>query len=204
MRLMKTSRLRRLIQHNLAGLLAILLIAPVQAADFPQTQDITGFGKVLSRSGAAFISGQPTAEGLARMPAAGVTAVITLRGDNEQPDIGYDEAAAASDLGLAYYSLPLSGDDSYSPAVLAQFIALYQEHDGKILLHCGSARRASFLWTAFLVKHQGMDLATAQQHAMAINLGKSPVAGLLGQDLELSYQPPAPANSDDATTTSPE
>ena len=187
--MLKTLRLRRLIQHNLAGLLAILLIAPVQAADFPQAHDIAGFNKVLSRSGPAFIGGQPTAAGLARMPAAGVTAVISLRSGKEQPDIGYDEAAAASDLGLAYYSLPLSGDDSYSPAVLAQFIALYKEHDGKILLHCGSARRASFLWTAFLVKHQGMDLATAQQHAMAINLGKSPVAGLLGKDLELRYQP---------------
>jgi uncharacterized protein (TIGR01244 family) len=187
--MMKTLRLRRLIQHNLAGLLAILLIAPVQAADFPEAQDIAGFNKVLSRSGATFISGQPTAAGLARMPAAGVTAVITLRDDKEQPDIGYDEAAAAGDLGLAYYSLPLSDDDSYSPAVLAQFIALYKEHDGKILLHCGSARRASFLWTAFLVEHQDIDLATAQQHAMAINLGKSPVAGLLGQDLELRYQP---------------
>lgn len=158
-----------------------------QAADLPVKLDPAGFDRVLSQSGATLIAGQPTPAGLLRAKQAGVTAVISLRTEKEMKELPFDEAAQVKADGLQYYNIPLGDDASFTPAAVQQFIDLYTEHDGKVLLHCHSARRASYMWTAFLVKHEGMDLASAQQQAAAINLGTSPVEGLLGKKLQLEY-----------------
>ncbi|MEJ6592620.1 MAG: sulfur transferase domain-containing protein [SAR86 cluster bacterium] len=157
------------------------------AAEVPVKLDPTDFEQVLAQSGSTLLGGQPTLKGLQRVKQAGVRAVISLRTDKEVAKLGFDEAEQARDAGLAFYTIPLSDDASFSPAAVQQFIDLYDQYEGAVLLHCRSGRRVSYLWTAFLVKHQGLDLATAQQHAAAINLGQSPIEGLLGQALELQY-----------------
>ena len=53
------------------------------------------------------VSGQPSAEALAALPAAGVKVVIDLRPDEETPNL--DEAAEARKAGLVYENLPISG-----------------------------------------------------------------------------------------------
>jgi uncharacterized protein (TIGR01244 family) len=168
-------------------ILLLLWAVGSQAADLPVKLDPAGFEKVLSQSGSTLIAGQPTPAGLLRAKQAGVTAVISLRTEKEMKELPFDEAAQVQADGLQYYNIPLGDDDSFAPAAVQQFIDLYTLHDGKVLLHCRSARRASYMWTAFLVKHEGMDLASAQQQAAAINLGTSPIEGLLGKKLHLEY-----------------
>ena len=176
-------------------ILLLLWAVASQAAELPVKLDPAGFETTLSQRGPNLIAGQPTTAGLLRAKQAGVTAVISLRTAEESKALAFDEAAQAQANGLQYYNIPLGDDASFSPAAVQQFIDLYTQHEGKVLLHCHSARRASYLWTAFLVKHEGLDLARAQQHAAAINLGTSPIEGLLGRKLQLEYvekPPPQP------------
>ena len=164
-----------------------LISCGVGAVEVPVKLDPAGFEQVLAQSGSTLLGGQPSIKGLQRIKQAGVRAVISLRTDKEVAKLGFDEAEQAREAGLAFYTIPLSDDASFSPAAVQQFIDLYDRYEGEVFLHCRSGRRVSYLWTAFLVKHQGLDLAAAQQHAAAINLGHSPIEGLLGKALELQY-----------------
>ena len=159
------------------------------AAEFPVKLDPKGIEQVLVQSGVTLLGGQPSVAGLQRVKQAGIGAVVSLRTAHEVEKLGFDEAQQAKAAGLAYYNIPLSDDASFSPAALQAFSEIYDQHGGKVFLHCRSGRRVSYLWTAFLVQHKGLDLATAQQHAAAINLGRSPIEGLLGRELELQYRP---------------
>jgi hypothetical protein len=64
-----------------------------------------------------------------------------------------------------------------------------KEADGKVLLHCTIAWRASHLWGAYLIQ-QGLPAADALSHTRAINLmddhrmsdsGKRPIEEFLGR-----------------------
>lgn len=98
--------------------------------------------------------------------------------DREQ--VPFDEAALVKAIGLDYLQIPLNGNKAYPEIFLDKFIATYDDHSGKILLHCRSAKRASQIWAAFLVNHEGMAMADALKIDKSINLGDAPSNGLLG------------------------
>ena len=54
-----------------------------------------------------------------------------------------------------------------------------------VLLHCIVAWRASHLWAAYLVRHQGFTVAEAYARGEAIGIGEMPLAGLLDRKLEV-------------------
>ena len=87
--------------------------------------------------------GQPAAADLARLQAQGVRTVIDLRGEGE--DRGYDEAAEARRLGLAYVALPIAGKDGITPANAAALQALLDQYGDGVLLHCASGNRVGAL-----------------------------------------------------------
>jgi hypothetical protein len=75
--------------------------------------------------------------------------------------------------------------------------------DGKVLLHCTVAWRASHMWAAYLIQYRGVPAETAIKEARSINLmddmrmgtgDKQPVEELLGRALpEVGHpKPPAP------------
>ena len=98
--------------------------------------------------------------------------------DREQ--VPFDEAALVKSIGLDYVQIPMNANEAYSEIFLNKFIETYDDHNGKILLHCRGAKRASQIWAAFLVKHEGMEMANALKIAKSINLGDAPLNGLLG------------------------
>ncbi|MDA7772815.1 hypothetical protein N8993_01330 [Pseudomonadales bacterium] len=98
--------------------------------------------------------------------------------DREQ--VPFDEAALVKSIGLDYVQIPMNANKAYSEIFLNKFIETYDDHNGKILLHCRGAKRASQIWAAFLVKHGGMEMADALKIAKSINLGDAPLNGLLG------------------------
>ena len=60
--------------------------------------------------------------------------------------------------------------------------------DGKVLLHCTIAWRASHLWAAYLIRERNVPAATAVAQARAINLmdemrmsDQPPIEGFLGR-----------------------
>lgn len=138
-----------------------------------------------------FIAGQPTEKALREMKAQGVTTVINLRSPEEMTRIGFDEAKLVAELGMRYVYIPMRGSAElpYAPAGLERFTAAMQSAEGKVLLHCTIAWRASHLWGAYLIQ-QGVPAADALTHTRAINLmddhrmsasGRQPIEEFLGR-----------------------
>jgi len=119
-----------------------------------------------------FIAGQPSQRALREMQKLGVTTVINLRMPQEMARIGFDEPRLLSELGMKYVHIPMRGDTgehSYSPETLRRFSDAIRAADGKVLLHCTVAWRASHIWAAYLIQ-QGVPDVDAVRHARAINL----------------------------------
>ncbi|MCB1644664.1 MAG: dual specificity protein phosphatase family protein [Pseudomonadales bacterium] len=173
-------------------LLSLPLVATAESSlSMPVAVPLQGYEGIITQTDNTLIGGQPSAAALKAAAAAGIKAVISLRTDREHADhdtVPFDEKAVSAEAGLDFYQLPLGSDDSYTPELLATFNRLYDQYNGQVLLHCRSGRRTSYLWTAWLVRYKGMSLAEAQIHGEAINLGNSPLEGLLNADLELAYK----------------
>ncbi len=139
-----------------------------------------------------FIAGQPTARALKALKDQGVTTVVNLRMPQEMERVGFDERKLVEELGMKYVYIPMrggSGETAYSPQTLARFSDAMMQADGKVLLHCTIAWRASHLWAAYLIQ-RGVADTTAVQHARAINLmdehrmdgsGQQPLEMFLGR-----------------------
>ena len=140
-----------------------------------------------------FIAGQPTERALREMKKLGVTTVINLRMPQEMERIGFDEPKLIAELGMKYVYIPMRGGDgeqSYSPQTLRKFAEAMKAADGKVLLHCTIAWRASHIWAAYLIQEHGVADSDALAHARAINLmdghrmdpsGRQPVEMFLGR-----------------------
>ena len=149
-----------------------------------------------------FIGGQPTEKALRELKAKGVTTVVNLRTPPEMKNaVKFDEEALVKELGMRYVYIPMRGNDEfpYSPAALDKFTDALKTADGKVLLHCTIAWRASHLWTAYLIRERGISEADALTHGRAINLmddhrmgtnGRQPVEDFLNRNLPLIARPP--------------
>ena len=148
-----------------------------------------------------YIAGQPTERALREMKQAGVTTVINLRMPQEMARIGFDEAKLVADLGMKYVHIPMrggEGENAYSPQTLRRFADAMKNADGKVLLHCTVAWRASHVWAAYLIQERGVADVDAVRHARAINLmddhrmdgsGRQPVEMFLGRKVQGVGQP---------------
>jgi len=137
-----------------------------------------------------FIAGQPTERGLRELRGKGVTVVVNLRSAPEMKRVGFDEEKLAASLGLKYVWPPMRDTSEYTPKALQAFAAAMKEADGKVLLHCTVAWRASHLWAAYLIQERHVADATAVQHGRVVNLmddhrmtddGKQPLELFLGR-----------------------
>lgn len=156
----------------------------------PKPLDAEGFREVFVQvAPKVYMAGQPDAAVWPKLKDMGVTTVVNLRTDMEMDNrevVPYDEAGAVAALSMTYVHLPSGGPDTpYSPAVLDRFAQALEEADGKVLLHCTVAWRATHLWAAYLIKHQQVPFAEAIDIARQLNLGNLPLEGFLGQPLTI-------------------
>ncbi|MEQ1609020.1 MAG: sulfur transferase domain-containing protein [Hyphomonadaceae bacterium] len=175
---------------------ALLFSAPAIAqtpVHFPQKLASTeGFQGTIADTGPAYIAGQPTEAALRKLAAQGLKTIINLRRQSEmenRQEVPFDEAAVAKELGVTYVNVPLGGPDNpYTPAAVEKVAAALKDANGKVLLHCTIAWRASHMWAAYLVKEKNMSYADAVKAGEAINLNgytppgatSAPLEGLLG------------------------
>ena len=119
-----------------------------------------------------FIAGQPTEKALRDLRAKGVTTVVNLRMPEEMARVGFDEAALLKELGMRYVHIPMRGtaENPYGPKELDTFAAAMSSADGKVLLHCTIAWRASHLWAAYLIRERKVPVMEALTQARQINL----------------------------------
>jgi uncharacterized protein (TIGR01244 family) len=138
-----------------------------------------------------YIGGQPTEKALRELKAQGVTTVINLRSPEEMSRIPFDEARLVNELGMKYVYIPMRGtaEFPYGPEGLKKFTDAMASADGKVLLHCTIAWRASHMWGAYLIQ-QGVPAEQALTHVRAINLmdnmrmgndNKQPIEQFLGK-----------------------
>ena len=172
----------------------------------PVLLDTTGmFQAKFARIGDQFfVGGQPTEKALREMKARGVTTVVNLRTPPEMTSqVKFDEAALVKELGMKYVYVPVRGDSTYpySPKALAEFAKAVKESNGKVLLHCTIAWRASHLWGAYLIQERGVEVETALSNARAINLmddhrmgpnGRQPIESFLDRTLPTLGHPKTP------------
>jgi uncharacterized protein (TIGR01244 family) len=187
------------------GLAAVLLLtsmAPVAGAQSivgktgpvpnPVALDTTGMfqARFVSVGDDMFIAGQPTEKALRDLLAKGVTTVVNLRMPQEMAQVGFDEAALVKELGMKYVYIPMRGtpENPYGPKQLDTFAAAMASADGKVLLHCTIAWRASHLWAAYLIRERKMPVETVLEQTRAINLmdnmrmsDQQPLEGFLGR-----------------------
>src|SRR4051812_18648934 len=160
----------------------------------PVNLDTTGTfqAKFVSVGSDMFIGGQPTETALRDLKARGVTTIVNLRMPEEMARVGFDESSLAKELGIRYVHIPMNGTaaNPYGPKELDAFAAALASADGKVLLHCTIAWRASHLWAAYLIRERHMPVATALSQARQINLmddmrmgsgDQQPLEGFLGR-----------------------
>lgn len=141
-----------------------------------------------TRSGDIYITGQPSEAELRQLRAEGVTLIVNLRTDKEMTDpkspLPFDEAALARELGIEYVHIPIGmPEHPYRPEIVDQFAEALARHEGKALLHCAVAGRASIVWAGYLVRHKGMEPKEALQHAAAIRPQYVAFAELIDADV---------------------
>jgi uncharacterized protein (TIGR01244 family) len=159
----------------------------------PVNLDTTGMfqAKFVSVGDDMFIGGQPTEKALRELRAKGVTTLVNLRMPEEMARVGFDEAALVKELGIKYVYIPMRGtaENPYGPKELDTFAAAMASADGKVLLHCTIAWRASHLWAAYLIRERKMPVDTVLSQARMINLmdnmwmgsDQQPLEGFLGR-----------------------
>jgi uncharacterized protein (TIGR01244 family) len=170
----------------------------------PVTLDTTGRfqDRAVQVGEDVFVTGQPTERGLRDLRAQGVTVVVNLRTPEEMTrNVPFDEPALVKELGMRYVYLPVRGNAEYpySPETLAKFAEAVNAANGKVLLHCTVAWRASHLWAAYLIQARGIPIEAALANARAINLmdehrmgsnGRQPVEDFLNKVLPTLGHPP--------------
>lgn len=86
------------------------------------------------------VSGQPSAETIAKLPSAGISVVIDLRPDSETP--GLDKKSAVQSADMTYHALPIASPADLTPENVARFDSLLKETgDQGVLMHCASGNR---------------------------------------------------------------
>jgi uncharacterized protein (TIGR01244 family) len=137
-----------------------------------------------------FIGGQPTEKAVRDLRAKGVTTIVNLRMPEEMSRVGFDEAALAKELGIKYVHIPMRGtpENPYGPKQLDTFSEAMASADGKVLLHCTVAWRASHLWAAYLIRERHVPAEAAVAQTREINLmdtmrmsDQQPLEGFLGR-----------------------
>ena len=142
-------------------------IAAVETATLGNTPNVHKFGDV-------YFAGQPSETDFAEVKRAGVKTVINLRMPNE---VSFDEKQVTTDLGMAYYNLPIGSPDMLTNALLGDLRRiLNQTGNHPILLHCASANRVGAGWLAYRVVDGGLSYEDAWAEAKVVGLRSKELA----------------------------
>ena len=113
------------------------------------------------------VGGQPSASQLLDAQSAGLKRIINLRPSAE--NAGFDEAANAAEMGMAYHCIPIAGPGDLTVENVRQFdVLLAQSVDANTLIHCASGNRVGALFALRAAWLHGADtegaLLIGKQH----------------------------------------
>ena len=113
--------------------------------------------------------GQPTADQLAALQAAGCEAVVDLRDAMEPRPV--NEPAAVQSAGMAYVNIPVSGA-TMTDATLTRVRDAVSNlvGDRNVFMHCGSGNRVGAVLIPYLILDKGMGEEAAIEVAMKVGI----------------------------------
>lgn len=112
--------------------------------------------------------GQPTAEQLKALKAAGGDIVLDLRDPMESRPV--DEAALVRELGMEYVNIPVRAG-SLDDTTLEQILAVLRgSGDRTVFFHCGSGSRVGGALIPYFIIDQGLEEQDAVDQAMRVGL----------------------------------
>jgi protein tyrosine phosphatase (PTP) superfamily phosphohydrolase (DUF442 family) len=112
--------------------------------------------------------GQPTADQLKALKAAGGDMVLDLRDPMEPRPV--DEAALVRELGMEYVNIPVRAG-SLDDRTLEHILAVLRRAGNRIVFfHCGSGSRVGGALIPYFILDQGMEEEDAVGQAMRVGL----------------------------------
>ena len=140
---------------------------------------------VIHRDGRLLFSAQPDPQTLQALAQEGTSTVISFRRDSEMEALPFNEADVVEQAGMSYVHIPLGGgmdeEPGYDPEDVDRLAEVLEQTDGDVLMHCKSGTRARTIWTAYLIKHEGLSEAEAVLRAQAVGQKPSALDRLLGR-----------------------
>ena len=137
-----------------------------------EMSEITGIPRFLKLTDQVWTGGQPWAEHLPKLKAAGVKVVINLRPHAEYQ--GEREEAKVKELGMSYFNIPV---DFSAPDELDadDFLKLTDEQlkNGPVFIHCAVATRVGAFWMIRRVLRDGWEVDKALEEANRIGLNNN-------------------------------
>lgn len=125
--------------------------------------------RVLCVSEDVVLGAQPSDEAFSKLAEQGFRAVLNLRTAAEGADLKR-EAELVQRAGMRYISIPIASN-APDPSKVEDFIrAVKDESNHPMLIHCGSANRASALWMIYRVLEQGWTEERALEEAKEAGL----------------------------------
>lgn len=148
----------------------------------------------IHREGRLMFSAQPNEDTIYMLADEGTTTVINFRRESEMEErVPFDEAEVVTEAGASYVHIPLGGgvgdEPGYHPEDVDRLATVLENAKGNVLLHCASGGRARTIWTAYLIKYEGMSEEDAIERAQKVGQPPSALDRLLGKPH--SYTPPA-------------
>lgn len=139
----------------------------------------------LHRDGRLIFSAQPDEETLRSVVDGGAATVVNFRRDSEMEGLPFDEADVVTDSGANYIHIPLGGsvgeEPGYDPEDVDRLAEVLKSTEGDVYMHCASGGRARTIWTAYLVKYEGLTEAEATERAQKAGQEPSSLDRLLGK-----------------------
>ena len=112
--------------------------------------------------------GQPTAEQLRALKAAGGEIVLDLRDPMEPRPV--DEAALVHELGMEYVNIPVRAGALDDPTLEQILAALRSAGNRSVFFHCGSGSRVGGALIPYFIIDQGLEEQDAVDQAMRVGL----------------------------------
>lgn len=120
--------------------LALVLALGAAASSAADQEVLASLPGHIALNGQQHVSGQPSAEAIAKLRSAGITVLIDLRPDEETPDL--DEKAVTQAAGLSYRALPIASPADLTRENVAAFDRMLKESASQgVLMHCASGNR---------------------------------------------------------------
>lgn len=95
-----------------------------------------------------YVTGQINLDDIDAMAAAGFKTIINNRPDNEEPGqlSQQDASERAKSNGINYVYLPMANGQPMPLSLVDDFTKIIDNTDDKILAHCRSGMRSTFIW----------------------------------------------------------